>query len=676
MTPPPDRRGSQRPAAARTRTAPRPKVESPTTGRRTADRPQPRPQRRPEELRQRPAPQRPRSAPPRPVRQQRAVRTPRGPRQRLALARPARRIRGALIFVAVLLLLLGGRLVQLQTFDSKAYAAQAVKQREVDKVLPAMRGTLYDRNGQPLAMSVDARLISANPAEVAKGVALAKGTMTVATIASTLAPMIGLTVADLTARLTQTTMTKTKGVQLKSYVVLAHGITPAVAADIATLKLPGIAASQEQKRLYPGGDLAANLVGFAGTAVNGLSGRTGLEYAYNKALAGTNGKEKVQVSVGGTVIPAAAGQDTVPAVEGSNVTLTIDRDIQWEAQQALSAAVAKTGAQNGYVVVMNPKTGEILAMASEPTFNPTSIKPTDKANLSNRALTDVYEPGSVNKVITLSGAIQDGLVTPNTAVDVPTTYVAGGHRFHDAEHHGLEHLTVTGVLAKSSNIGTIEIGQRLGQQRLYDYMSKYGFGQPTGLGLPGENPGVLPPVDHWSNTSLPTIAFGQGISVNAVQVASVYSTIANGGVRVTPRLVESTTSASGAVVPNLAKPGVRVISATVAHEVSDMLESVTTDQGTAPAARIDGYRVAGKTGTAQRADGHGGYSGYTSTFVGYAPADKPQLVVEVVLQNPINGHFGGSVAAPVFHDVMAFALAAEGIPPTGTTPPVSKLTAG
>ena len=610
------------------------------------------------------------------MRQQRVVKAPKGPRQRLALARPARRIRGALIFVSVLLLLLGGRLVQLQTFESKAYAADAVKQREVDKVLPAMRGTLYDRTGQPLAMSVDARLISANPAEVAKGIAEPKSDWTMAKLVSTLAPMIGLTVPDLTTRLTKTTVTKTKGTQLATYVVLAHGITPAVAADIATLKLPGIASSQEQKRLYPGGDLAANLVGLAGADTNGLDGRTGLEYAYNKLLAGTNGSEKVQVSVGGTVIPAAAGQDTVPAVGGSNISLTIDRDIQWQAQQALTAAVAKTGADNGIVIVENPKTGEILAMATEPTFDPNNLQPTDKNNLGDPALSEIYEPGSVNKVITLSGAIQDGLVTPDTAVDVPTTYVAGGHRFHDAETHGLEHLTVTGVLAKSSNIGAIEIGQRLGQQRLYDYMSKYGFGQPTGLDLPGEDPGVLPPVDHWSNTSLPTIAFGQGISVNALQVASVYSTIADGGIRMTPRLVESTSTAAGVVTPNAAQPGVRVISKAVAHEVSDMLESVTTDEGTAPAARIDGYRVAGKTGTAQRADGHGGYSGYTSTFVGYAPADNPQLVVEVVLQNPKNGHFGGTIAAPVFHDVMSFALADMGIAPTGTTPPVAKLNAG
>jgi cell division protein FtsI (penicillin-binding protein 3) len=272
--------------------------------------------------------------------------------------------------------------------------------------------------------------------------------------------------------------------------------------------------------------------------------------------------------------------------------------------------------------------------------------------------------------------MQEGLITPDTPVDVPPTYQAGGHIFHDAEVHGLEHLTVAGVLAKSSNIGAIQIGQKLGAQKLYDYMSKYGFGQLSGLGLPGENKGVLLPVDKWSNTSLPTIAFGQGISVNALQVASVYATIANGGVRLTPKLVESTTGPNGVTVPTAPSQAVRVVSAEVAKQVSDMLEGVTTDQGTAPLARIPGYRVAGKTGTAQRADGKGGYTGYTASFVGFAPADKPQLVVEVVLQDPVIGsHFGGSIAAPVFQQVMSFALAAEGIAPTGTTPPTVKINA-
>ena len=574
----------------------------------------------------------------------------------------------ALVFLVVLLTVLGGRLVQLQTFDSKAYSQDALKQRQVVRTLPAMRGAIYDRTGQPLAMSVDARLISANPDEVAKGVALKTSKWTFDSEVHTLAPLLGLSQSDLSAKLS-----KHRGTKLASYVVLAHGITPAVATTIASLRLPGIAASAEQKRLYPGGNVAANIVGLDGRNGTGLKGLTGLEYAMNKTLAGTDGSENVQVSVGGTVIPVGAGQVNA-AVPGTGVSLTIDRDIQWQAQRALTAAVAQTGALSGTVIVMNPRNGDIYAMATAPTFDPTNTAHATPDELGNRALSDIYEPGSVNKVITLSAAMQEGLVAPNTEVDVPSTYVAGGHRFHDAEVHGAEQLTTTGVLAKSSNIGAIEIGQKLGQQRLYNYMTKFGFGRLSGLNLPGEDKGLLPTVDKWSNTSLPTIAFGQGISVNALQVASVYSTIANRGVRMIPRLVASTTSPSGAVKKTPKSPGVRVVSAKVAHQMSDMLEAVTTDQGTAPEARIDGYRVAGKTGTAQRADGKGGYDGYTATFVGYAPADHPQLVVEVVLQKPVNGHFGGKVAAPVFHQVMSFALAALGIAPTNTTPPTAKLT--
>jgi cell division protein FtsI (penicillin-binding protein 3) len=535
-----------------------------------------------------------------------------------------------------------------------------------------MRGSIFDRTGQPLAMSVDARLVSANPYEVAAGVTAPKSTWTVATIATALAPKLGLTVADLTAKLSKTVTGKDGKPRPASYVVLAHSITPTVAAEIAALKLPGIASAQEQKRLYPGGSLAANLEGKAGPTPTGLKGLTGMEYAYNKLLAGVNGTQQVQVGVGGTPIPVA-GSSTVPAVQGSSMTLTIDRDIQWKAQQAIAEAVATTGATSGVVIVENPKTGQILGMAVAPTFDPSKPSKASAAAMGNAALSEIYEPGSVNKVITAAAAMQEGLVTPGSEVTVEPTYRLAGHVFHDAEHHGLEHLTVSGVLAQSSNIGAIHIAQKLGQQKLYDYLTKFGLGRLSGLNLPGEDKGLLPTVDKWSGTSLPTIAFGQGISVNALQVASVYATIANGGVRMTPQLVASTTGPNGVVTPAATAPGVRVVSATVAHQVSDMLESVTTLEGTAPLARIAGYRVAGKTGTAQKADGKGGYTGYTASFVGYAPADDPQLVTEVVLQDPQNGHFGGKVAAPVFQQVMSFALAHEGIAPTGTTPPTTKL---
>jgi cell division protein FtsI (penicillin-binding protein 3) len=249
-----------------------------------------------------------------------------------------------------------------------------------------------------------------------------------------------------------------------------------------------------------------------------------------------------------------------------------------------------------------------------------------------------------------------------------------GFTFHDAEEHGVERLTLAGVLAKSSNIGTIQVARRLGEAKLYHYLRAYGFGAPTGVGLPGDGTGLLPRLRNWGASTLPTVAFGQGVGVTALQVASVYATIANGGVRVTPNLVAGTVDPDGTVTPEPEPERHRVISARTAQQVSDMLEAVTSNEGTAPLARIPGYRIAGKTGTAQRPNNAGGYSGYTASFVGYAPADDPKLLVSVVLQNPRSGHFGGLVAAPVFQKVMAFALQSLRIPPTGTKPPVARLT--
>jgi len=330
-------------------------------------------------------------------------------------------------------------------------------------------------------------------------------------------------------------------------------------------------------------------------------------------------------------------------------------------------------ADSGTVIVIDPRTGRLLAVAVAPQYD-ANKPPADVMSWDlDPAVGDTYEPGSVNKVITMSAALQEGLVTPTSPFKIPPQLHFAGATFHDAEQHGTERLTLTGVLAKSSNIGTIEVARKLGAAKLYSYLRAYGFGAVTGTGLPGEQQGLLPPVALWSQTTMPTVAFGQGIGVTAMQVASVYATIANGGLRVAPNVLAATIDGNGKTHA-LPKPAPRrVISAKVARELSDMLEAVTSNEGTAPAARIAGYRIAGKTGTAQRPV-NGGYSGYTASFVGFAPADKPQLLVEVVVQNPRRGHFGGVVSAPVFHDVMSFALQSLGITPTGTRPPKARLT--
>jgi len=353
-------------------------------------------------------------------------------------------------------------------------------------------------------------------------------------------------------------------------------------------------------------------------------------------------------------------------VPGTGVQLTIDRDIQWRAQKLLADQVKATGARGGYATVMDVKTGEILALAVAPTFDANDPGAAPAEARGNAALSSVYEPGSVSKVITMAAALQAGVVTPTSEVTVHQSINVLGRTFHDAEHHGVEKLTVAGVLAKSSNVGTIQIAQKLGKDKLYAAMRAFGFGEKTGLAFPGESSGSLPDVAHWSNSTLPTVAFGQGVSVTALQVASVYATIANGGVRVTPTLISGHIAADGTVTPMPAPETRTVVTPEVAAQVRRMLESVTSDLGTAPEARIPGYRVAGKTGTAQRPNGHGGYSGFVASFVGFAPADDPQLLVSVVLDDPKNGHFGGKIAAPVFREVMKFALQTRRIPPTGT----------
>jgi cell division protein FtsI (penicillin-binding protein 3) len=576
----------------------------------------------------------------------------RRPRQRrqLPLGRPGRRLRWALSVALVLLTVLGGRLLQLQAFDNRAYATLAEHQRLRSVTLPALRGDILDGSGAVLATSVDARAVYADPGEVVDPAATA----------TKLSPLLHASVADLLFRLSQH----------NRFQYLAHDVTPAVARRVAALDLPGVGTLPEHQRIYPAGTLAANLIGAVGADGKGLGG---VEYAFDRTLGGVDGEQTMQVGATGTVIPAASDTTKGP-VPGSSVQLTIDRDIQYVAQRAIAKQVKATGAESGSVIVMDPRSGRVLAMATAPTFDPNDLAHASAATFGNPALSDVYEPGSVNKVITFSAALEEHVVTPTTPVTVPPVYRMAGHTFHDAEVHGTLHLTAAGVLAKSSNIGTIEVAQRLGAQRLYHYLRAFGFGSRTGVRFPGESAGVVPAPAQWSGTSLPTISFGQGVSVTALQVADVYATIANGGVRVTPSLVSGVVDPGGSWRPAPPAAKRRVVRPRVARQISDMLEAVTSNEGTAPAARITGYRVAGKTGTAQRPNGHGGYSGYTSSFVGYAPADRPQLLVEVVLQRPVHGHFGGEVAAPVFHDVMAYALAARDVAPTDTRRPVVKLT--
>ena len=564
--------------------------------------------------------------------------------------------------VLAVLALMAGRLVQLQGLQATAYADQAEQQRLRTTVLHADRGQVLARDGSALAVSTSARAIYAEPQTIARSVCPHKGLKpcTPGEIATALAPVLHLDQAALTATLSSK----------RKFVYLARALEPAVGKQVQALNLPGIGILVESRRLHPGGPLAANIVGF--TDVEG-KGAAGVEFGWQQQLAGIDGKTTAEVDKAGRVIPTGLGRKQQP-VAGRDVELTIDRDLQWEAQRLLAAQVAATGASDGTVVTMDVRTGQVLALATAPTFNPDNRAGVSSEAMGNKAISEAYEPGSVNKVITAAAALQAGVVTPDSVITVPPTYQVGAHTVHDAEQHGLEHLTFAGVLAKSSNIGTVQVAQRVGPQGIYDMLRAFGFGEHTGLGLPGESRGVIPTPATWSGSSIATIPIGQGVSANAVQVASVYATVANGGVRVAPNIVRAVRDAAGHLVPVPDPATRRVISPEVAAQLQMMLEGVISDQGTAPLAAIAGYRVAGKTGTAQRVVG-GRYDGsYTSSFVGFAPADAPRLVTAVVLQGTgTRGYFGGQVAAPVFSTVMSFALRSMSIPPTGTRPPVLRL---
>jgi cell division protein FtsI (penicillin-binding protein 3) len=545
--------------------------------------------------------------------------------------------------------LVAGKLLELQGLNRSSYSAMAERQRLHTVTITAPRGAILDRNGVPLAETIDARDVYADPHEVTDP----------GTTAAKLAPLLGTDPAALVPKLTAKT----------SFVYLARAVPPPLAAQVIALDRPGIGVLPTTKRVYPDGRLASNLIGFV--HLDG-SGAEGLEAHFQSVLAGHDGEQTFEAGASGSPIPD--GHDVVKqARPGTTLQLTIDRDIQWQAQQAIARQVKAVKADSGTVIVMDPRTGRLLAVAVAPQFDANNPPADITTRPINPAVSETYEPGSVNKVITMSAALQEGLVTPNSPFRIPPQLRYAGATFHDAEVHGTERLTLTGVLAKSSNIGTIEVAQRLGAAKLYSYLRAYGFGSLSGTGLPGDQDGLLPPLATWSQTTMPTVAFGQGIGVTAMQVASVYATVANGGVRVAPNIIAATIDGAGHRHPTPRPPVRRVVSPTVAHELSDMLEAVTSNEGTAPAARIPGYRIAGKTGTAQRPV-NGGYSGYTASFVGFAPADRPQLLVEVVVQNPRRGHYGGVVAAPVFHDVMSFALQSLGIAPTGTRPPKARLT--
>lgn len=570
-----------------------------------------------------------------------------------------RRLQAVTALLAVVLSLFAARLVQIQGLEASAYAAEAEAGRLRTVVLPAVRGTITDRNGVALATSVDAVDITADPRLIAEF-------SDVAATAAALAPVLELDAATLEERLSADTR----------FVYVAKNVTPRTwrqvrEIDLPDVKgvgdiagLPGIFGERTSRRVYPAGPVAANIVGFVGADGSGLGG---LEYALDKVLAGKPGRATYELSAGGRRLPGGISSER-DAVPGSDVRLTIDRDLQYVAQRAIRKAVAQTGSQSGTVIVLDPRSGELLAMATAPTFNPNAPGTSPDADRGNRPLREAYEPGSTGKVLTAAALIEEGVVTPETPFQVPNRLTRADKSFKDFEDHPTLQLTYAGTLAKSSNIGTILAAERLGNlERLYPYFKKFGIGSPSGLGLPGETPGALLDTDDWSATTGYTMAFGQGYSVNTVTMTSAIGAVANDGVRVAPSIVGATIDPDGDVREVDEPARKRVVSAQTARTVRSMMEMVTRDGGTAPLAAIPGYRVGGKTGTAQRYDpGCGCYRGTTMSFIGVAPVDDPGLVVSVTLQAPRSALGGGVNAAPVFREVASFALETLRIAPTGT----------
>ncbi|MFF4725412.1 peptidoglycan D,D-transpeptidase FtsI family protein [Streptomyces mirabilis] len=598
---------------------------------------------------------------------------PGGP-QVLRLGSPRPRLRMVSLALTLVMIAFVVRLLQVQAVDANAYVAKAEQNRYVGRTLAATRGGITDRNGVELATSVDAYDITADPTMFTQDTT--KVTDAPEQAAALLGPILGQDVDTVAKKL------RTKNTR---YTLLAHRQTPQVWKQIKDLRntlavkaetdkstvnfLAGVVAVPASKRVYPNGDLAAGILGWVNADGKGGGG---VEQKLNKELAGKDGKIRYAQS-GGRQVPTAGSTET-PAVAGSDVELTINRDIQWAAQNAITQQVKASKADRGYVIVQDARSGEILAMANSPGFDPNDLTQANAAALGNAALQDAYEPGSTAKVMSMAAVLEENAATPETHVVVPNRLHRGDRLFQDDVDHATWNLTLNGVLAKSSNIGTILATGQLGKtqkeanQVLYSYLRKFGIGGYTGLGFPGETKGILAPADKWSTSQQYTIPFGQGMSINAMQAASVYSTIANGGVRVEPTLVRGTKGPDGRFTPAAQPKKTRVVSEKTAKTLAQMLESVVDDeQGTGAKARIPGYRVAGKTGTANRVDpATGKYHGYTSSFAGFAPADKPRITVYCAIQNATKGsYFGGQICGPIYKQVMEFALKTLQVPPTG-----------
>ncbi|MBU3642800.1 MAG: penicillin-binding protein 2 [Candidatus Nanopelagicaceae bacterium] len=564
-----------------------------------------------------------------------------------------RRITRLMVFFLVALTGLVIRLFDVQAVNAGDY--KSLTENELYRVsnLLAPRGEITDIKGIPFARSVSAinvvvdQQMIVNPEKTAE-------------IA---APILKMSTKDVLSRI----------VGDKRWYLVARNATPAQWNALKDAfanyndnlsraeygkRIVGFFPERNYTREYPAGSIVASLIGFVNQAGDGAAG---IESGMNSILKGQDGRYVYANGIYAEI--PGSQQEMVQPKPGNSIRLTIDRDIQFIAENAIAKAVRNSNAASGTVIVMDPKTGAILAHATAPTFDPN--KPVKLSDVHNASVQDVYEPGSTGKVMTLAAAIEEKLVTPTTVFSVPYKLKTKYKTFKDHDYHPVQQLTTAGILAVSSNTGTIKIGDKLSDQKLYDYLRAFGVGSSTNSGLPGESAGLINQPKDWSGTTKPTMSFGQGYSVTAMQATSIFATIANDGVRVEPTVIAGTSDAQGHYTPAKTRNSSRVISAETAQKMRAMMESVVSASGTAPSAAIPGYRIAGKTGTAERVDPRTGrYSGYTASFIGMAPADKPKYVINVTIQAPQGMHWGGVLGGPVFKEVMSYVLEAKHIPPT------------
>jgi cell division protein FtsI (penicillin-binding protein 3) len=556
-------------------------------------------------------------------------------------------------FVAFWMLSISARLVYLQVSKHEKLVARAhQQQQEAMETIPA-RGLVLDRLERELARTIDTTSVFIAPDEFKqdKNDTTAHITGTIDCTANNLSSLLGL---DQKTVFNQINEARNTG---RRFLWIARRITPETAQLLETMHLAGVHTRKEPKRFYPNGSLAANVLGFVGLDGNGLAG---IEQVYNEKITGEPGKVFIEKDSLGRAYESTE----VPGRPGQTIVLTIDQSVQYQAEAALTAAIQQSGAKAGTAIVLDPHTGEILALANAPTFDPNDVGAAPPAARANWALQNIYEPGSTFKVVAFSAAIEKRLAKPDDHIDCQMGSITVAKRvIHD--HKPFGSLTIAEALAKSSNVAAIKLGLRVGDPAMYDYIKRFGFGSRTGIELPGETAGVIRPVSRWQPSSIGSIAIGQEVGVTPLQMVAAFGALANDGVRIAPHLIREIRNASGAAIYRPNPEQRRVISKETASALRGMLEGVTLN-GTAKKAQLDGYTAAGKTGTAQKIDPKTKrYSNtkFVASFVGFAPVNNPALVIIVVLDEPGGAYHGGDVAAPVFRQIAEQILPEMGVIP-------------